>query len=115
MKNQFSLKLDLGETGLDMFFKPYHQKAFEVLWDHPEGLNSRQVWNLTNMEMTDTISRASIINFLNDSVELGFLEYREESGKGGYRRVYWHKYDRDSLKTQLNIRVMESLKTLKNE
>jgi hypothetical protein len=113
MKNTFSLKLDLSESGLDMLFKLYQQKALSILWDHLEGLNSRQVWEMTNKKIPDTISRASIINFLNDMAEYGLLDYREESGKGGYHRIYWHKYDRNGFSKYLKDIVQKALETLK--
>jgi hypothetical protein len=112
MKNKFTLKLDLNETGLNMFFKPYQQKALKILWEYPEGLSSRQVWNSTNREIPNSISRASIINFLNDIAEYGILDYRVEYGKGGERRYYWHKYDKDGFTKYLKNIVHNALKTL---
>ena len=59
----------------------------QILW---EGGNhsSRQVWEEVNKRMPTTISRASIINFLNAMVDDGALGYTETTGKGGYRRIY---------------------------
>ena len=113
MRHNFSLKLDLNEKGLDMFFKPYQQKVFEVLWDNPNGLSSRQVWDMTNKELSQKISRASIINFLNDSVELGLLSYSSESGKGGFRRIYSHKFYRNCFSRYLKSLVLKSLESLR--
>jgi hypothetical protein len=45
----------------------------------------------------DSKSRASAIFFLDDMVEEGILEYEEESGKGGYHRVYYPKMDREQF------------------
>ncbi len=112
MNNKHNTKLDLSKSGLDMFFKPYQKKALDIIWDYPEGLNTRQVWKKTNDQMTLSISRASIINFLAASAEQGILDYREETGKGGYRRYYWHKYDRAGLSKYLKEMVKEALKTL---
>lgn len=114
MKSKFTLKLDLSETGLDMFFKPYQQKALSILWDHPEGLSSRQVWEITNKKISGSISRASIINFLNDILEYGILDYRVEHGKGGERRYYWHQYDRDGFSNYLKDVFLKALETLKH-
>ena len=50
MRLKFTWNLELNKTGLDMFFKLYQQKALEILWDYPEGLNTRQVWEMTNQE-----------------------------------------------------------------
>jgi len=112
MRLKFTWNLELNKTGLDMFFKLYQQKALEILWDYPEGLNTRQVWEMTNEEIPNSISRASIINFLNDVAEYGILDYREESGKGGIRRYYWHSYDRNGFVKYLKNMVQKALETL---
>ena len=112
MKSHFKLKLDLSENGFNMFFRPYQRVAFEILWNHPNGLSTREVWELTNEEMSRSISRASIINFLADVAEYEFLDYREETGKGGYRRFYSHKYDSNGLSHYLEEVVSKALKTL---
>jgi hypothetical protein len=114
MKSKFTLTLDLSKSGFDMFFKPYHKIVFDVLWENPEGLNSRMVWELVNSRLTGSISRASIINFLSDVAELGLLEYREESGKGGFHRIYWHKYDRNGFREHIKDSVKKALQTLFN-
>ena len=42
-------------------------------------------------------SRASVIFSLNDMVDDGILEYEEETGKGGYHRVYYPKRNREEF------------------
>jgi hypothetical protein len=39
-------------------------------------------------EGTGSISRASIINFLNAMCDEGILTYGDETGRGGYHRIY---------------------------
>jgi hypothetical protein len=56
-----------------------------------------------------SISRASIINFLNDMVDEGVLDYVEESGKGGYHRVYSAKLDEVGFKRSLAESFVSSL------
>ena len=49
---------------------------------------SREVWSHVNKNLNPkTISRASIINFLNAIVDEGVLDYNEKSGKGGYQSL----------------------------
>lgn len=95
-----------------MFFKPYQRMALEILWDHPEGLSTREVWSIIKDEKGHVISRASVINFLADAAEHELLEFREETGKGGYRRYYWHKYDKPGLSGHLTELVEKALNTL---
>ena len=112
MNGHFDIKLDLNESGYNMFFKPYQRISLEVLWDNPDGLNTRDVWKETNSRMDKTMSRASIINFLAWAAENGILEFKETTGKGGYRRIYWHKYDNEELAKYLKDIVIQSLDTL---
>jgi len=107
-----NLSLDLSETGLGMFFKAYQIESLDILWNSNETLSSRQVWEQVNEQLTGTISRASIINFLNASVENGFLDYVETTGKGGYRRLYSSKLGRPETLTFLSQMVKDRLQTL---
>ena len=106
------LNLDLSETGLGMFFKPYQIISLDILWNSKENQSSRQVWEQANEQLPGTISRASIINFLNASVENGLLDYVETTGKGGYRRLYSSKLTKAETSTFLTEKVRESLQTL---
>jgi hypothetical protein len=56
-----------------------------------------------------TISRASIINFLNGMVDEGVLDFEEKSGKGGYHRVYIPKLDEGGFKKAVAKSVLSSL------
>ncbi len=56
-----------------------------------------------------SISRASIINFLNAMVDEGVLDYVEETGKGGYHRVYSAKLDEAGFKRELANSFVSSL------
>ena len=106
------LNLDLSETGLGMFFKPYQTASLELLWNSEETLSSRQVWEKVNDVLPGTISRASIINFLNASVGNGLLDFVETTGKGGYRRLYSSKLDKLETSSFLSEVVKERLQTL---
>jgi len=106
------LILDLSETGFEMFFKPYQIASLDLLWNSNEHLSSREVWEKVNQALPGTISRASIINFLNASVENGLLEFKETTGKGGYRRLYTPKLSKDETSKYLSKIVKEQLQTL---
>ena len=105
--------IDLSETGLEMFFKPYQILSLDLLWNSEEQLSSREVWVKVNDMLPGTISRASIINFLNASVENGLLNYVEITGKGGYRRLYTSKLSKEETSNYLSEIVKERLQTLK--
>jgi Fe2+ or Zn2+ uptake regulation protein len=107
-----SLSLDLSETGLGMFFKPYQVLSLGILWNSEDRYSSRQVWEQVNQQLEGTISRASVINFLNDSVENGLLDFVEITGKGGYRRLYSSKLSKPETSQFLAELVKERLQTL---
>ena len=104
--------MDLSETGFEMFFKPYQIASLDLIWESNEHLSSRMVWEKVNDVLPGTISRASIINFLNASVENGLLDYIETTGKGGYRRLYTSKLSKLETTKYLSEIVAERLQTL---
>jgi Fe2+ or Zn2+ uptake regulation protein len=106
------LVMDLSKTGLAMFFKPYQINSLTILWKSNKPQSSRQVWEKVNNEMAEGISRASIINFLNASVDIGLLSYIETTGKGGYRRHYSSKLSRSETSVFLSEKVNKQLQTL---
>ena len=57
-------------------------------------MTSREVYQAVNRSLgSKTISRASIINFLNDMCDEGVLKFEEETCKGGTRRKYFTGLD----------------------
>ena len=96
------LSLDSGKEGLAMFFKDYQVESLRYLWSiKPEGANSRSVWTNVNESLQGSISRASVINFLNHMVDEALLIYTEITGKGGRHRVYSTKYDETEFKQHI--------------
>jgi hypothetical protein len=107
-----TLKFDPSSGGLSKVLKDYQEEAIRYVWDKGEdGVISREAWQHVNKRFNGdkTISRASIINFLNDMVDEGVLDYDEQTGKGGYHRVYKPKLDESAFKKYLAITVLESL------
>ena len=91
---------DTSGEGLLTLFKPYQAFLLERIWE----LNSGERVGVSSGDAhrflqghPDSKSRASVIFFLDDLVEEGVLEYEEESGKGGYHRVYYPKMDREQF------------------
>lgn len=99
--------LDLNGKGLEALWpkKPYKAKMMRKLWEDPEkGWTSGEMHKWLKATGVDTsgrvgISRASVINALNELVdEDGFIYYIERSGKGGYHRVYSPSMDLETFK-----------------
>jgi len=96
---------------LSKIFKDYQEEAVKFSWEVGDrGTISREVWASVNERLVGkTISRASIINFLNAMVDEGVLDYDERTGKGGYHRVYRPKLDESAFKRHLAQVMISSL------
>lgn len=57
-----------------------------------------------------SISRASVIFFLNRMVDQGVLDYTSATGKGGYHRVYFPVMDERGYKKFLLKTMVESMR-----
>jgi predicted transcriptional regulator len=104
--------LDPNASGLSKILKEYQREALKFVWKNKgTGLTSRKVHSYVNERLDGgkSISRASIINFLNAMVDEGVLDYIEETGKGGYHRVYSAKLDEAGFKRSLAESVVSSL------
>ena len=94
------MKFDTSEDGLLTLFKPYKAALLERIWELNDkgraGITSGQAYEFLKGH-PDSKSRASVIIFLNEMVEEGVLEFEEQSGKGGYHRVYYPKMNREQF------------------
>lgn len=115
---KMDLNINLSLNGMDMLFKEYQEKALRYIWGSEVGRISREVWVEVNKQMglkpngREKISRASIINFLNKMVDTGILSYTEQTGKGGYHRVYSTKLGERALLTLVRETVNAKLDIL---
>ncbi len=107
-----TLTIDTAGEGLAMVLKDYQEEALRFVWGREgEGVSSREVWVHVNEALKGkrTISRASIINFLNAMVDEGVLDYTETTGKGGHRRIYSTRLDEEAYKKYVAESVLKSL------
>ena len=106
-----TLLFNPDSDGLGKVFRDYQEEALRLVWNRgSEGVISREVWSQVNQNLNGkTISRASIINFLNSLVDEGVLDFDERTGKGGYHRVYRPKLDENEFKKFLAEMVISSL------
>ncbi len=84
------LTFDPSQKSLRKVLKKWEETALSYFWNDEFGKSS-QVWKYVNEQLSpdETISRASIINFLNDMVDYGVLNFNDATGKGGHHRVYF--------------------------
>ncbi len=108
MKNR--IEYDASEKGLRAVLKYYQEIALRVIWANPEGLGSRAVWDRVSAELKPaTISRTSIINFLEAMREAGVLKGVERTGKGGHHGVYSPAMNEAEFKQHIARTIRESL------
>jgi len=114
------LEIKLGEAGLRKVLREWQEVAMNIVWDatknHKDdrsytGISSREAWEETNKElnlMGDSISRASVINFLNAMCDYNVLLFEEESCKGGGRRRYRSSSDKAGFMRKVIEDTIES-------
>jgi len=103
---------DIGKEGLGKVLRDYEEEALRYVWGlGGRGAGSREVWTHVNgaLKGIKTISRASIISFLNNMSGEGVLEYEETTGKGGRRRIYTANLDENGFRKAIVRAVMDSL------
>ena len=104
---------DTSKDGFLTVMKGYHEICLRFVWEKgEEGVTSGEAWvhvNKVLVEREKSISRASIIMFLNRMVDLGVLGFREESGKGGYHRVYYPELDERGYKCFVAEKIISKL------
>lgn len=104
------LEYDPSQTGLRAIFKPWQETAIQILQENPQGLNSRETWRKVNQKLgQDTISRASIINFLEAMHATSILTGDEKTGRGGHYLVYKMGMTEAAFKQYLVETLLESL------
>ena len=105
------ISFDASKSGLGTILRDYQEAALRYLWSlGGRGAGSRDVWMHVNQELgTRTISRSSIINFLDAMVDDGVLNYTETTGKEGHRRIYSMKYDEAGFKEHIAKVVIRNL------
>jgi len=104
------IEFDTGETGLRAVLKDYQEIALRVIWASPEGLGSRTVMDRVNAGLKgNTISRASVINFLESMREAGVLKGVEKTGKGGHHWIYSPAMNEAEFKEFIVKTLLESL------
>lgn len=107
-----SFIIDSSKKGLSMVLRDYEELALKYVWMNPEkGASSRETHVHVNKNLGEnrTISRASIINFLNRMVDENTLSYRERSTKGGMKRVYFPKLDEKGFKLLISKSIITNL------
>ena len=103
---------DPSKTGLRKTLKEYEELALRYIWEiGDEGAGSGLAWRAVNerLEEGKTISRASIIFFLNRMLDQDVLGFRDATGKGGHHKIYITKLDESGYKKYIVRTLLESV------
>lgn len=110
MKMNRNLEFNTGESGLRAVLKDYQEHALRAIWKSSVGLGSKAVNDKVNAELTpNTISRASIINFLESMREMGVLKGEDRTGKGGHHWIYSPAMTEAEFKQFIAKTILENL------
>ena len=102
---------DSFEAGLRAVLFDWQEEAMRVLWDMKDGANSRTVYDKVNEKIRPkTISRASIINFLEEMREQKILNGSDKTGRGGHHWVYTAALSESEFKQYIAEKIIGSLK-----
>ena len=106
-------KFDHTESGLRKTLKDYQELALRFIWTIGEqGATSGPIWGHVNEQLAKvnkSISRASIIFFLDAMVERGVLGYETITGKGGHFRRYKPELDERGYRKFILEQILESM------
>jgi len=114
------MKLDTAKSGLEAVFREYEMQALDHLFSVEKPTNSGKVWTWINegskwgQEPGNSISRASVIMFLNRLVDEDLLTWEDATGKGGHHRIYTMKLSRPEFTRKVIDKFLETLKTIKD-
>ncbi|GAG07951.1 unnamed protein product, partial [marine sediment metagenome] len=114
------MKLDTGKEGLAAVYREYELTILEYLFGVDEGAGSGRVWRWVNEESDwalagNTISRSSVIFFLNRLVDEGLLDWRDATGKGGHHRLYEMKMSRQEFVKAVIGKFVTKLREIKDQ
>lgn len=102
-----------GPDDLTAIFRDYQVMALDHVYDSGDaGAGSGSTWTKVNQRLEKverSISRASIIFWLNQCVDDGILGFRDATGKGGHHRIYHQIMDRMSLDKTIATAFYEKL------
>jgi predicted transcriptional regulator len=105
-------KFNPAETGLRKTLKEYEEIALRYIWSlDDEGAGSGKAWEHVNKELSEgkSISRASVIMYLNRMVDESVLGFRDATGKGGHHRIYITKLDESGYKKYIVKTLLDSV------
>lgn len=117
VKGMQSISLSTTKDGLSAIFTDWQIKALATIPSiGSKPIGSKTVWEITNKylreEFSDvslSISRASVVNFLSKLHELGLIAGFLATGKGGKRFNYTFQIDRQYFNSQVSTMLLGAI------
>ena len=106
-------KFDPSKPGLRKTLREWEELALRCMWEvGEEGAKTKTVWERVNEGLDEgkSISRASIILFLEKLEGQGVLGSWDTTGKGGHHKIYYPLMDENGYRKYLLRTVIESMK-----
>ena len=106
-------KFDPSQPGLRKTLREWEELALRYVWSvGEEGAGSGLIWKEVNEKLKPggSISRASVIVFMNRLVDQGVLGYREGTGKGGVHKIYYPLMDEKGYVKYMIKTMVESMR-----
>ena len=106
-------KFDPAQPGLGKTLKKWEELALRYIWEVGEvGAGSGTIWKNVNEQLGsgESISRTSVIFFMNRLLEQGVLGFRDGTGKGGHHKIYYPLMDEKGYLKYLLKTMVESMK-----
>ena len=106
-------KFDPSQPGLGKTLKNWEDLALRYIWEVGEvGAGSGTIWKNVNEQLGsgESISRTSVIFFMNRLLEQGVLGFRDGTGKGGHHKIYYPLMDEKGYLKYLLKTMVESMK-----
>ena len=112
-----ALRLSVNSPGLSSIFKDWQIKVLALVPNGDcEPLGTKYFWEKANEDLREefsdvslSISRASVINFMTYLHKLDLLVGVLGTGKGGKRYNYTYQVDRDHFNDHVSRMLIESL------
>jgi Fe2+ or Zn2+ uptake regulation protein len=101
-------KIDTTETGISVVMNEYQYAIIKHVLEYKKNITTGNVHAQLEHEGIK-VSRASVINYCKLLADNGIITFTEESGKGGYHRVYAAKLSFEEIIKHMTNSILNSL------
>jgi len=105
-------KFDPSQPGLRKTLREWEELALRYIWSvGEEGATSLPICENVNEKLRPggSISRASVIFYMNRLVDQGVLGFMDGTGKGGHHKIYYPLMDEKGYKKYVLKTIIKSM------